>query len=139
MSHLAHNFISICVCFFLAGLVIHACHFIRALRTSMLLFASWLSPFSCLSLSAYSSLTHFCTTIVYLTCLLLATPFLLNTHFMHLVYFCHLFFACHFVHSFTLIHASATTFLLIFYMLFYGSLPNSATIHVAPLCEHLMA
>ena len=126
--------------FFPAGLGIHACHLIRALPTCMLLLFSWLSPlFACHSLHT-PHLTHFCTAIVFLTCLLLAATFLLNTHFMHLVHspFA-IFFACYFMHAFNVIHASSPTFLLIFYMLFCGSLPNSATIHMAPLCEHFMA
>ena len=94
---------------------------------------SWLSTsLACHTLHT-PHLTQFCTSIAYLPCLL-AAPFLLNTHFMHLVYspLRRLFLACH------LCMFSPNTCLSP-HMLFCGSLPNSATTHMAPLCEHLMA
>ena len=118
----------------------YSCLSFRSCFTYRYAFAcSWLSPLLACHTLHTPHLTQFCTAIAYLPCLL-AAPFLLNTHFMHLV--CSPFITCFLLVTYACFPLNirlGPTFLLIFCMMFCGSLPNSATIHMAPLCEHLMA
>ena len=135
-SHLTHNFISIHVChFFPAGLFIHACHSLHALPTCILhVFACFMTfPPSCWSISACSSFDSFlhCRCASHLSNVCCSIHACHSFHAFGSLTLCPFIFACYFM--------QAPMFLLIFYMLFCDTLPNSAAIHMAHLCEYLMA
>ena len=95
---------------------------------------------SCLSLSAYSSFDSIlhCHCILLVYCLLLHSCLTLISYIWLILPLCRLFFACHLC----MLSPKYTPWPLHFFYLLHAvlcSLPNSVTIHMAPLCEHLMA
>ena len=111
----------------------------------VLLSFSWLSPFLACHTLHTPHLTQFCIVIAYLPCLL-AAPFLHScSTLISCIWFTPPpppFIACFSLATYAcfLLNTCLCPYIfLIFCMLFCHSLPNSATIHMAPLCERLIA